>query len=135
MLPDLTFNSKATNTVGNTRMTMQKTPLLMSRILGRGAVLDPEVEVVTKQIDGMHRQTLKQTWDRANQVAHALNAHGIEVGDRIGSFMWNNYRHLELYQGLPSMGTVLHTLNIRLSSTDLYSTWPEGSGIHHQSCW
>ncbi|MBT3531414.1 MAG: long-chain fatty acid--CoA ligase [Gammaproteobacteria bacterium] len=100
-------------------MTMQKTPLLMSRILGRGAVLDPEVEVVTKQIDGMHRQTLKQTWDRANQVAHALNAHGIEVGDRIGSFMWNNYRHLELYQGLPSMGTVLHTLNIRLSSTDL----------------
>ncbi|MFP6809916.1 MAG: long-chain fatty acid--CoA ligase [Pseudohongiellaceae bacterium] len=100
-------------------MTMQNTPLLMSRILGRGAILDPDVEVVTLQADGTHRQTLKQTWDRSNQVAHALKTHGIEVGDRIGSFMWNNYRHLELYQGVPSMGSVLHTLNIRLSPTDL----------------
>ncbi|MBM88484.1 MAG: long-chain fatty acid--CoA ligase [Gammaproteobacteria bacterium] len=100
-------------------MTMQQTPLLMSRILGRGAVLDPAIEVVTQQAEGTHRQTLKETWDRANQVAHALNAQGIEVGDRIGSFMWNNYYHLELYQGVPSMGAVLHTLNIRLSSTDL----------------
>ncbi len=100
-------------------MTMQNTPLLMSRILGRGAVLDPNVEVVTLQANGKHRQTLKQTWDRANQVAHALHKHGIKVGDRIGSFMWNNYRHLELYQAVPSMGAVLHTLNIRLSATDL----------------
>ncbi|MBT8147448.1 MAG: long-chain fatty acid--CoA ligase [Gammaproteobacteria bacterium] len=100
-------------------MTMQNTPLLMSRILGRGAILDPEVEVVTMVKDGTHRQTLKQTWDRANQLAHALNDMGVEVGDRIGSFMWNNYRHLELYQAVPSMGAVLHTLNIRLSPTDL----------------
>ena len=100
-------------------MTMQNTPLLMSRILGRGAELDPEVEVVTAQANGTHRQTLKQTWGRAQQVANALKSHGIETGDRIGSFMWNNYRHLELYQGVPSMGCVLHTLNIRLSPTDL----------------
>ncbi|MDA1290677.1 MAG: long-chain fatty acid--CoA ligase [Proteobacteria bacterium] len=100
-------------------MTMQKTPLLMSRILGRGAILDPDIEVVTMQAEGMHRQTLKQTWDRANQVANALRKYGIEVGDRVGSFMWNNYRHLELYQAVPSMGSVLHTLNIRLSPTDL----------------
>jgi fatty-acyl-CoA synthase len=100
-------------------MTMQNTPLLMSRILGRGATLDPDVEVVTMQADGTHRQTLKQTWERASQLAHALNNHGIKVGDRIASFMWNNYRHLELYQGVPSMGAVLHTLNIRLSPTDL----------------
>ena len=100
-------------------MTMQNTPLLMSRILGRGAILDPDVEVVTAQADGTHRQSLAQTWERAQQVANALKNHGIEVGDRIGSFMWNNYRHLELYQGVPSMGAVLHTLNIRLSPTDL----------------
>lgn len=100
-------------------MTMQNTPLLMSKILGRGAILDPDVEVVTMQADGTHRQTLKQTWDRSNQLAHALNAHGIKLSDRIASFMWSNYRHLELYQGVPSMGAVLHTLNIRLSSTDL----------------
>jgi fatty-acyl-CoA synthase len=99
---------------------MQQTPLLLSRILGRGAILDPDVEVVTAQAGGTtHRQTLGKTWERANQVAHALKGHGIEVGDRVASFMWNNYRHLELYQGVPSMGVVLHTLNVRLSPTDL----------------
>ncbi len=100
-------------------MTMQQTPLLMSRLLGRGAKLDPGIEVVTLQADGKHRTTLGKTWERANQLAHGLHAHGIEVGDRIGSFMWNNYRHLELYQAVPSMGAVLHTLNIRLGPADL----------------
>jgi fatty-acyl-CoA synthase len=100
-------------------MTMQNTPLLMSKILGRGAMLDPDVEVVTMQANGSHRQTLKQTWDRANQVAHGLKKHGIQTGDRVASFMWNNYRHLELYQAVPSMGAVLHTVNIRLSTADL----------------
>ncbi len=100
-------------------MTMQNTPLLMSRILGRGAHLDPEVEVVTMQADGAHRQTLRRTWERAGQLAHALSDCGIEVGDRVASFMWNNHRHLELYQAVPSMGAVLHTLNIRLGPADL----------------
>ncbi len=85
-------------------MTMQTTPLLMSRILGRGAKLDPQEEIVTLQENGTHRQTLKTTWERANQVAGALKAHGIKQGDRVASFMWNNYRHLELYQAIPSMG-------------------------------
>ena len=100
-------------------MTMQQTPLLMSKILGRGATLDPNVEVVTMTKDGTHRQTLEATSKRSAMVAHALTNYGIKVGDRIGSFMWNNYRHLELYQAVPSMGCVLHTLNIRLSPHDL----------------
>ena len=100
-------------------MTMSRTPLLMSRILGRGAQLDPNEEVVTLMPNGTHRQTLKATWQRANQVAGALSAMGIQEGDRVASFMWNNYRHLELYQAVPSMGAVLHTLNIRLGTADL----------------
>lgn len=100
-------------------MTMQQTPLLMSRILGRGAMLDPNVEVVTLTNDGTHRQTLEATAKRGARLAHALASHGVKVGDRIASFMWNNYRHLEMYQAVPSMGCVLHTLNIRLSPSDL----------------
>jgi len=100
-------------------VTMQKTPLLMSHIVKRGAVVSPEEEIVTLTANGTHRQTYKTTWDRANRLAGALRAHGIEVGDRVASFMWNNWRHLELYQAVPSMGAVLHTLNIRLSPTDL----------------
>jgi len=100
-------------------MTMQQTPLLLSRILGRGAKLDPNEEIVTLQENGTHRQTLKTTWARANQLAHALKDSGIGLGDRVASFMWNNYRHLELYQAIPSMGAVLHTLNIRLGPKDI----------------
>ncbi len=100
-------------------MTMSQTPLLLSRILGRGAQLDPNEEIVTLMANSTHRQTLKATWDRANQLAAALQAHGIKEGDRVASFMWNNYRHLELYQAVPSMGAVLHTLNIRLGPADL----------------
>ena len=100
-------------------MTMQNTPLLMSKILGRGAMLDPNEEIVTLQQKGAHRQTLRATWERAGQLANALSAQDIKPGDRIASFMWNNHRHLELYQAVPSMGAVLHTLNIRLSPTDL----------------
>lgn len=99
--------------------TMQQTPLLMSRILGRGATLDPNEEIVTLQANGTHRQTLRATWERASQVANSLTDYGIQVGDRVASFMWNNYRHLELYQAIPSMGAVLHTLNIRLPPADL----------------
>lgn len=79
----------------------------------------PHEEVVTELADGTHRQTLAATWQRATRVASALGRHGINVGDRVASFMWNNYRHLELYQAVPCMGAVLHTLNIRLSASDL----------------
>ena len=99
-------------------MTMQRTPLLLSRLLGRGALLSPNEEIVTLTSDGRHRQSLKKTWERAGQLANALAQYGIKEGDRVASFMWNSHRHLELYQAVPSMGAVLHTLNIRLGAKD-----------------
>ena len=39
---------------------------------------------------------------------------GVQAGDRVGTFMWNNQTHLEAYLAIPCMGAVLHTLNIRL---------------------
>jgi fatty-acyl-CoA synthase len=98
---------------------MQQTPLLMSRLMDRGATIQPEVEVVTATADGVRRQTVRETRDRAHQLAHALAAAGVEVGDRVGTFMWNGARHLEAYHAISCMGAVLHTLNIRLSDTDL----------------
>ena len=43
----------------------------------------------------------------------------LEIGDRVGTFMWNGSRHLEAYHAAAGMGAVLHTLNIRLSDNDL----------------
>ena len=39
---------------------------------------------------------------------------GIDGDQRVGTFQWNNAEHLEAYLAIPSMGAVLHTLNIRL---------------------
>ena len=50
----------------------------------------------------------------------ALRALGIGRGDRVATFAWNSIRHLELYLAVPSMGAVLHTLNIRLFEEDLH---------------
>ena len=100
-------------------MAMQNTPLLMANILDRGAKVAPNEEIVTATENGVRRQTYKETRDRAHQLAHALAAAGIEVGDRVGTFMWNGSRHLEAYHACAGMGAVLHTLNIRLGEKDL----------------
>ena len=98
---------------------MQSIPLLVHRLLDRGALLAPDEEIVTLTADGAHRQTYAQTAARARRLAGALSAHGIAPGDRVASLLWNHHRHLEMYQAVPSMGAVLHTLNLRLSAHDL----------------
>ncbi len=100
-------------------MAMQRTPLLMSNILDRGAMVAPHEEIVTATEGGVRRQTYRETRDRAHQLAHALRRAGIGVGDRVGTFMWNGSRHLEAYHACAGMGAVLHTLNIRLGAKDL----------------
>ena len=98
---------------------MQHTPLLMSRLIDRGARVAPEAEIVTATATGTRRQSYRQTRERAHQLAHALHDAGIGVGDRVGTFMWNGSRHLEAYHATAGMGAVLHTLNLRLSDHDL----------------
>ena len=65
------------------------------------------------------RMTFGELDLRVRRLANALRGHGIHTGDRVASFLWNGHHHLELYHGVPSMGAVLHTLNIRLSPHDL----------------
>ena len=100
-------------------MGMQPVPLLMHRLIERGAVVCPDEEIVTATTSGTRRQTYRQTRARAHQLAYALIAQGIQPGDRIATFMWNSATHLEVYWACAGLGIVLHTLNIRLGPTDL----------------
>jgi len=100
-------------------MTMMKSPLSMSLLMDRGPQLSPEVEIVTRFRDRLHRTNYGEVGRRARQLANALKSLGVQPGDRIGSFGWNTHRHLELYYAVPSMGAILHTLNLRLSPADL----------------
>jgi fatty-acyl-CoA synthase len=101
-------------TNGFTPSTMQDFPLSISAILRHGARVYPESECVTWTEAGARRATFRTVGANAARLANALARLGVENGDRVGTFCWNSQEHLEAYLAVPSMGAVLHTLNIRL---------------------
>ncbi len=94
--------------------TMQDVPLLVSNILRYGRAVHPDSTVITVEADGYRSARFAEVAERAEQLATALDRLGLERGDRVGTFCWNSQSHMEAYLAVPSMGSVLHTLNIRL---------------------
>jgi fatty-acyl-CoA synthase len=96
------------------KSTMQDVPLLISGILEHGTRLHAASEVVTWTADGPRRSSYGEVGRDCRRLANALRSLGIDADQRVATFMWNNEEHLELYLTVPSMGAVLHALNIRL---------------------
>ena len=94
--------------------TMQRYPLTVQYIFHHGRTIHADSEIITWTGKGPVSATYQEVADRADRMAAALHRLGVEVGDRVGTFCWNNQHHLEAYMAVPSMGAVLHTLNIRL---------------------
>ncbi|WP_314434822.1 3-(methylthio)propionyl-CoA ligase [Massilia timonae] len=94
---------------------MMDQPLLISGILEFAARHYGATEIVSRRVEGdLHRYTYRDCARRARQLANALAALGIGMGERIATLAWNGYRHLELYYGVSGSGAVLHTINPRL---------------------
>ncbi|WP_433389351.1 fatty acid--CoA ligase [Micromonospora sp. KLBMP9576] len=97
------------------RSTMMDAPLQIARILGHGATVHGAAEVVTWTGGEPRRMTYAEVGRAAARLAHALRDEcGVAGDERVATFMWNNAEHLVAYFAVPSMGAVLHTLNIRL---------------------
>jgi fatty-acyl-CoA synthase len=96
------------------RSTMMDVPLTVTRIMQYGCSVYGDREVVTYGADGLRRQTYAETGVKAAKLANALRSLGVDGDQRIATLMWNNAEHLEAYLAIPSMGAVLHTLNLRL---------------------
>ena len=94
---------------------MMDQPLLISGILEFAARHYGATEIVSRRVEGdLHRYTYRDCARRARQLANALAALGIGMGERVATLAWNGYRHLELYYGVSGSGAVLHTINPRL---------------------
>ncbi len=99
---------------------MMDYPLTIDRILEHSNKLYSDKKISTKLADGsFHQYTYGDLYKRAKRLGSALKKLGIMSGDRVATFSWNNYQHLELYFGIPGCGAVCHTLNIRLSAEQL----------------
>ena len=96
------------------RSTMQDGPLTIGGIMRHGARVYGRSECVTWTGAGTRRASYATVAQNAGRLAAALARLGINPGDPVATFCWNNQEHLEAYVGVPAMGAVLHTLNIRL---------------------
>jgi fatty-acyl-CoA synthase len=99
---------------------MMDFPLTVTHLLERARRFFPRNEVVTREADrSISRVTYAVVAERAAKAASALRALGVGAGDRVASLAWNHARHLELYLGVPAMGAVVHTLNLRLHPDEI----------------
>ena len=99
---------------------MMDFPLTLSHLLERARTFDPRSEIVSRNPDkSLHRYTYADFYARTCRLANALTRLGVKAGDRVATLSWNHYRHLEVYYGVPCMGAVVHTLNLRLHPNDL----------------
>jgi fatty-acyl-CoA synthase len=94
--------------------TMQDFPLTIAAILRHACGVHGARTATTATGDGYRQISYREVGQQAAQLANALRRIGITGDQRVGTFMWNNAEHLTAYLAVPSMGAVLHTLNIRL---------------------
>jgi fatty-acyl-CoA synthase len=94
--------------------------LNLHHIRRRMTTVCADASVVTLTEPGVvQRASFGAVSERVDRLARALKALGVEPGERIATFAWNNQRHFELYFAIPCIGAILHTLNIRLFEQQL----------------
>lgn len=67
-------------------------------------------------IHGAVRRNWQQTYERCRRLASALSGRGIGKGDTVAVMLPNIPAMLEAHFGVPMIGAVLNTLNIRLDA-------------------
>jgi fatty-acyl-CoA synthase len=100
---------------------MMQVPLSTQMLLRHGESMHGRSRVCTFDGARFHVEPFAVVARRVNQLAGALHQLGVSPGDRVATFCWNHQAHLEAYLAVPSMGAVLHTLNVRLFPAQIAS--------------
>jgi fatty-acyl-CoA synthase len=94
-------------------------PLLIKSILAYSLVLDPEREIIYRDLV---RYNYHQLNLRVRKLANVLKGLGMDGGETIAVMDYDSHRYLECYFAIPMTGNVLHTINWRLSPAQILYT-------------
>lgn len=94
-------------------------PLLIKQLLHTPITYAPDQEIVYRDV---LRYTYRDFYKRINRLASALTSAGVGPGDIVAVLDWDSHRYLECFFGIPMMGAVLHTVNVRLSAEQILFT-------------
>lgn len=94
---------------------MMNTPLVLRHLFEYAQTYYPKKQIISRTQEGLFRYTYAEFGHRTRRLSAALAQLGVQPGDKVGTFAWNDHRHLEAYFAIPCMGAVLHTINIRLA--------------------
>ncbi len=95
--------------------TQDDVPLSIPMILRYAAAVHDTARISWVTPEGVAHTTIGETVPRIHRLAGALRTLGVRAGEAVGTFCWNTLAHLEAYFAVPSLGAVLHTINLRLS--------------------
>ena len=100
--------------------TMMNVPLSLNHLLERAGTLFAGNTVVSRLPDkSLRTHSYGDIYRRTRALASALQALGLNKGDRVATLCWNHHAHLECYFGIPAAGGVMHTLNLRLAADEI----------------
>jgi fatty-acyl-CoA synthase len=88
-------------------------PLTPTVFLERTAQIYPDHTAI---VHGQQRIPYREFYARCRQLASALSARGIGVGDTVSVMLANTPSMLEVHYAVPMIGAVLHCINTRLDA-------------------
>lgn len=98
---------------------MQSWPLTLDRLLIHAATWHPDRTLASATKKGVILRSYHEVHERARRTSSALRGVGIVEGDRVATLGMNSISHVEAWFGIVGIGAVCHTLNPRLSSSQL----------------
>lgn len=94
-------------------------PLLIRHLFYTACQQYPDREIVYA---GRRRHNYAQFRKRVGRLGSALTDLGVKHGDTVAVMDWDSHRYLECFFAIPMLGSVLHTVNIRLSPEQILYT-------------
>ncbi|HWK03460.1 MAG TPA: fatty acid--CoA ligase [Puia sp.] len=94
-------------------------PLLIKSLLSYSLMLEPEREIVYKDLVRYNYYTFNE---RVRRLSNALGGMGLDGGETVAVMDYDSHRYLECYFAVPMTGNVLHMINWRLAPAQILYT-------------